>query len=49
MTSPEVPRHHSRKEFEEFARRILAVPKAELDARLAAERRRKRKKPPLTN
>ncbi len=42
------PSRHPRERFEEFIRHILAVPKAELDARLDAEKRAKRvpKRPP---
>ncbi|MHB8689197.1 MAG: hypothetical protein ACYDB4_18720 [Candidatus Dormibacteraceae bacterium] len=43
------PSRHPRERFEEFVRHVLAVPKAELDARLATEKRRKRKKPPPAN
>lgn len=45
MSSP-----HRRETFETFVRHVLAVPKADLDARLKTEKRRKRKKrPPPTN
>ena len=43
------PGHLARAKFEEFVRRILAVPKVELDARLAGEKRRKRRKPPAAS
>ena len=32
-----------RQQFEEFVRHILAVPKSELDARLAEEKKRKKR------
>jgi hypothetical protein len=42
-----------REKFEEFVRHILAVPKADLDARLAEEKDRKKrsrtKRPPPAN
>lgn len=48
MSSRNEPNRHPRERFEEFVRHILAVPKSELEARLAAEKRRKRK-PPAKN
>jgi hypothetical protein len=43
------PSRHARKTFEEFVRRVLAIPKGDLDARLDEEKRAKREprdKPP---
>ncbi|MGH7762863.1 MAG: hypothetical protein ACREOM_00400 [Candidatus Dormibacteraceae bacterium] len=48
-SSPDAGRRLARHRFEEFVRHVLAVPKVDLDARLAAEKRRKRKKPPSAN
>jgi hypothetical protein len=39
------PSRLAREKFERFVRHILAVPKAELDARLAAERAQKKREP----
>jgi hypothetical protein len=48
-SSPE-PSRLAREKFEAFVRHVLAVPKAKLDARLAAEKERKKreraKRPP---
>ena len=51
MSSPSGPSRLPRAKFEEFVRHILAVPKADVDARLAEEKRKKRERPkrPPTN
>lgn len=50
MRSSPDPDRVPRAKFEEFVRQVLAVPKSALDARLAAERERKKrersKRPP---
>jgi len=38
------PRPESLKKLADFARRVIAVPKAEVDAKVQEERRRKRKR-----
>jgi hypothetical protein len=43
-SSPE-PNRLPRAKFEAFVKHILAVPKSELDARLAEEKRKKRERP----
>jgi hypothetical protein len=43
--SPKVPRAR----FEEFVKHVLAVPKAELDARLDEEKHKKRERPKRTD